>query len=140
MSDLSATVLETATGFRVDGYEKITYDFTFLDGVFDPKNAQLADCYTHWGRVLAVTDQNVFDVYGQQLERYFKHYKLDLTVHKTKIGEKAKTIPTLLSIVDSMTAFGISRKVLASYSNFFCVTVYSPCLGASVGNRGWACD
>ena len=119
MSDLSATVLETATGFRVDGYEKITYDFTFLDGVFDPKNAQLADCYTHWGRVLAVTDQNVFDVYGQQLERYFKHYNLDLTVHKTKIGEKAKTIPTLLSIVDSMTAFGISRKVLASYSTFF---------------------
>ena len=115
MSDFTATVQETATGFKVDGYEKITYDFTFLDGVFDPQNAQLADCYTHWGRVLAVTDQNVFDVYGQQLEDYFSHYKLDLTVHKTKIGEKAKTIPTLLSIVDSMTAFGISRKVLARY-------------------------
>jgi 3-dehydroquinate synthase len=45
------------------------------------------------------------------MERYFEHYGLELKVHKTKIGEKAKTIPTFLSIVDSMTEFGIYRKV-----------------------------
>lgn len=111
MSDLTATVSETKTGFHVDGYEKISYDFTFLDGVFNPENPQLADCYKHWGRVLAVTDLNVYNVYGEQIERYFEHYGLELKVHKTKIGEKAKTIPTFLSIVDSMTEFGIYRKV-----------------------------
>ena len=111
MSDLTATVSETKTGFHVDGYEKISYDFTFLDGVFNPENPQLADCYKHWGRVLAVTDLNVYNVYGEQIERYFEHYGLKLKVHKTKIGEKAKTIPTFLSIVDSMTEFGIYRKV-----------------------------
>ncbi|KAK0512719.1 hypothetical protein JMJ35_004736 [Cladonia borealis] len=110
MSDLTATVSETKAGFHVDGYEKISYDFTFLDGVFNPENPQLADCYKHWGRVLAVTDLNVYNVYGEQIERYFEHYGLDLKVHKTKIGEKAKTIPTFLSIVDSMTEFGIYRK------------------------------
>ncbi|MCJ1411444.1 hypothetical protein MMC19_005533 [Ptychographa xylographoides] len=110
MSDFSATVEETKNGFHVDGYEKISYDFTFLDGVFDLENSQLAECYTRWGRVLAVTDQNVYDVYGEQIEKYFKHHKLELKVHKTKIGEKAKTIPTFLSIVDSMTEFGIYRK------------------------------
>ncbi|KAL9596640.1 MAG: hypothetical protein Q9219_005677 [cf. Caloplaca sp. 3 TL-2023] len=124
MSDLTASVLETKNGFHVDGYEKISYDFTFLDGVFDIKNRQLAECYQKWGRVLAVTDMNVFDTYGEQIERYFEHYKLDLKVHKTKIGEKAKTIPTFLSIVDSMTEFGIYRKVLAilfvSPSTFAC--------------------
>lgn len=113
MSDMQATVSETATGFHVDGYEKISYDFTFLDGVFDLNNRQLADCYERWGRVLAVTDLNVYNVYGQQIERYFEHHGLDLKVHKTKIGEKAKTVPTWLSIVDSMTEFGIYRKVRA---------------------------
>jgi len=116
MSDLNATVSETKTGFRVEGYEKIEYDFTFLDGVFNVGNPQLADCYERWGRVLAVMDLNVYNLYGEQLERYFDHYDLKLKMHKTKIGEKAKTIPTFLSIVDSMTEFGIYRKVGVSRS------------------------
>lgn len=116
MSDLTASVLETKNGFHVDGYEKISYDFTFLDGVFNVENRQLAECYQKWGRVLAVTDMNVYNMYGEQIERYFQHYNLELKVHKTKIGEKAKTIPTFLSIVDSMTEFGIYRKVLARLS------------------------
>lgn len=119
MSDLKATVLETKNGFHVDGYEKISYDFTFLDGVFSVENPHLARCYERWGRVLAVTDLNVFNVYGSQIEKYFNHYNLELKVHKTKIGEKAKTIPTFLSIVDSMTEFGIIRKVLNTYAALF---------------------
>ena len=112
MSDMSASVTETKNGFHVEGYEKISYDFTFLDGVFNPENRQLAACYESWGRVLAVTDLNVYNIYGEQIEKYFQHYNIELKVHKTKIGEKAKTIPTFLSIVDSMTDFGIIRKVL----------------------------
>ena len=111
MSDMNATVRETAKGFQVDGYEKISYDFEFLDGVFDTKNPQLADCYKVWGRVLAVMDANVCNVYGDQIQQYFNHYNLTLKMHETRIGEKAKTIPTFLSIVDSMTEFGIIRKV-----------------------------
>lgn len=113
MSDLVGSVTETKNGFHVDGYERISYDFTFLDGVFNRENRQLAECYKSWGRVLAVTDLNVYNVYGEQIEKYFQHHGLELKVHKTKIGEKAKTIPTFLSIVDSMTEFGIYRKVLA---------------------------
>ena len=116
MSDLKATVAETKSssghaGFHVEGYEKIEYDFTFIDGVFNVENPNLADCYKRWGRCLAVTDMNIYNVYGKQMEKYFEHYDLKLQIHKTKIGEKAKTMPTLLSIVDSMTEFGIYRKV-----------------------------
>lgn len=110
MSDLKANVSETKAGFHVEGYEKIEYDFTFVDGVFDIHNSGLADCYKKWGRVLAVTDKNVFSMYGQKMEKYFEHYGLRLQVHKTSIGEKAKTIDTYLSICDSMTEFGIIRK------------------------------
>jgi 3-dehydroquinate synthase len=111
MSDLKATVQETQQGFHVVGYEKIEYDFTFLDGVFDTRNPNLADCYEKWGRCLAVMDRNIFDTYGDQMQGYFDHYKLDLKIHKTMIGEKAKSIETYLSIVDSMNEFGIFRKV-----------------------------
>ena len=113
MSDMNASVTETASGFHVEGYEKITYDFHFLDGVFQVENPQLADCYKKWGRALAVMDLNVYNIYGQQIEKYFDHYGLALKMHKTKIGEKAKSIPTFLGIVDSMTEFGIIRKVSA---------------------------
>lgn len=111
MSDLKASVAETATGFHVEGYEKIEYDFTFIDGVFDPSRGNLADCYKRWGRCLAVMDLNIFNVYGNQMRKYFDHYGIDLEIHKTMIGEKAKSIETFLSIVDSMNAFGIYRKV-----------------------------
>jgi len=56
-------------------------------------------------------DANIFDMYGEQIEAYFDHHKLDLKIHKTMIGEKAESMETLLSIVDSMTEFGIFRKV-----------------------------
>ena len=111
MSDLKATVSETPKGFHVEGYEKISYDFSFVDGVFDIRNPGLAECYKPWGRVLAVTDKNVFGLYGDKMENYFAHYGLTLQVHKTSIGEKAKTVDTWLSICDSMTDFGIIRKV-----------------------------
>lgn len=106
MSDLQASVVETKAGFHVEGYEKIEYDFTFLDGVFQKQNSQLADCFAKWKRCLAVMDLNIFNVYGQQLQEYFDHHNLELKVHKTMIGEKAKSIETLLSIVDSMNEFG----------------------------------
>ncbi|KAF2842705.1 2-epi-5-epi-valiolone synthase-like protein [Patellaria atrata CBS 101060] len=110
MSDLKATVAETKRGFHVEGYEKIEYDFTFLDGIFNVKNNDLAKCYERWGRSLAVMDLNIFNVYGEQMQTYFDHYNLELKIHKTMIGEKAKSMDTLLSIVDSMNEFGIFRK------------------------------
>ncbi|KAF5608238.1 3-dehydroquinate synthase [Fusarium subglutinans] len=110
MSDMSATVEPTAKGFAVCGYEKIEYDFEFLDGVFNTANPQLYQLYSPWGRCLAVMDLNIFNLYGNEMQRYFDHYGIPLTIHKTMIGEKAKSMDTLLSIVDSMTDFGIYRK------------------------------
>ncbi|KAF1943460.1 Dehydroquinate synthase-like protein [Clathrospora elynae] len=110
MSDLRASVVETKNGFHVEGYEKIEYEFTFLDGVFNTANPQLAKCYERWGRCLAVMDLNIYNVYGDEMQKYFDHHGMSLTIHKTMIGEKAKSMETLLSIVDSMTDFGIIRK------------------------------
>ncbi|KAL5337506.1 hypothetical protein BJX70DRAFT_369536 [Aspergillus crustosus] len=110
MSDLKATVSQTTHGFHVEGYEKIEYDFTFLDGVFETKNPELAALYQRWGRCLAIMDKNIYDLYGDEMLRYFDYYGLKLQIHQTMIGEKAKSLATFTSIVDSMTDFGIIRK------------------------------
>jgi 3-dehydroquinate synthase len=110
MSDLKASVSETANGFHVEGYEKIEYDFTFLDGVFETKNAQLAQLYERWGRCLAIMDKNIYDLYGDDMKRYFDHHEVKLQIHQTMIGEKAKSLETFTSIVDVMNDFGIMRK------------------------------
>ena len=106
MSDMSAKVVETSNGFHVEGYEKIEYDFSFTENIFDKSNDGLANEFLRLNRCLAVMDTNIFNVYGQQLKDYFDHYNIELKVHKTMIGEKAKSMETLLSIVDSMTEFG----------------------------------
>ncbi|KAJ6441507.1 3-dehydroquinate synthase [Purpureocillium lavendulum] len=110
MSDMNACVTEVENGFNVCGYEKIEYDFAFLDGVFETANPQLANCYRTWGRCLAVMDLNIYTIYGETIEKYFESYGIQLKIHKTMIGEKAKSMDTLLSIVDSMNEFGVYRK------------------------------
>jgi 3-dehydroquinate synthase len=134
MSDLQATVAETASGFEVQGVERINYSFSFLDGVFNPANVQLAEAYKKWGRCLAIADINVCALYGDQMHQYFEHHGIKLEIHKTKIGEKAKTMETLLAICEAMTNFGIIRKEpvlvvggglitdVAGYANFTCIT------------------
>jgi hypothetical protein len=107
---ISSLGFRDSTGFHVEGYEKIEYDFTFLDGVFEPQNVQLAKLYERWGRCLAIMDKNIYDLYGAQMQRYFALHNLPLQVHQTMIGEKAKSLETFTSIVDSMTVFGIIRK------------------------------
>ncbi len=110
MSDLKASVAPTSKGFAVCGYEKIEFDFEFLDGVFHISNPQLAENYTPWSRCLAIMDFNIYNLYGEQIQQYFYHFGIDLKVHRTMIGEKAKSMDTMLSIVDSMTEFGVYRK------------------------------
>ncbi len=106
MSDMQASVTETKAGFHVEGYEKIEYDFSFVDGVFDKSHLELAQKFERWNRCLAIMDLNIFNLYGKQMQEYFTHHNIELKIHKTMIGEKAKSIETYLSIVDSMNEFG----------------------------------
>lgn len=116
MSELTGNVTVTGgkaghVGFHVEAYEKIEYDFAMVDGVFDIRNPNLAEYYQDLKRCLLITDLNVYSHYGKQMEAYFAHYGIALTIRKMEIGEKAKSISTLLSMVDWMNEFGIFRKV-----------------------------
>ena len=110
MSDMSATVTPVDNGFHIEGYERITYDFRFVDHVFDPKKTDLADCYQSWGRCLAVIDNNVHKLYGPAMENYFAEHKIKLTVKVVQSGELRKTMKTKLEIIDVLAEFGLVRK------------------------------
>ncbi|KAK9693304.1 hypothetical protein K7432_013990 [Basidiobolus ranarum] len=110
MSDMKATVQSSTNAFHIEGYEKITYDFKFVHGIFNSENGDLAECYKKWGRCLAVVDHNVSEHYGEQMADYFKHYNLTLKVFSVHIGEQGKTMSTFLSIVDAFAEFGLVRK------------------------------
>lgn len=110
MSEMSATVTAVDGGFHVEGYEKITYDFRFVDEVFDPKKTDLADCYRAWSRCLVITDENVYKIYGEAMKKYFKTYDIECTVKVIPSGELRKTMKTKLDIVDAMADFGLVRK------------------------------
>jgi len=62
------------------------------------------------GRCLAIIDYNVHRLYGSQMQAYFQHYKIDLTLFPVKIEEPDKTTQTFLAIADAFSDFGLRRK------------------------------
>lgn len=110
MSTVQAKFAATETAFHVEGYEKIEFSLVYVSGAFDVKNTELADSYRNFGRCLAVVDANVNRLYGFQIQEYFKHYDIDITVFPVTISEPAKTITTFLSIVDAFSEFSLVRK------------------------------
>ena len=110
MTGPEATLTSTDTAFHVEAYEKIDYSLRYVDGVFAPGNAQLAQIYRPYGRCLMVVDENVYSRYGEQLHAYFGHHQIELTVFPVAITETAKTLSTAERIVDAFGEFGLIRK------------------------------
>lgn len=110
MSNIEAKLDFSETAFHVEAYEKIEYSLVYVNGVFDIQNSELADCYQKYGRCLAVIDANVNRLYGKQLQSYFQHYNIDLTIFPISIPETAKNISSFEKIVDAFADFGLVRK------------------------------
>lgn len=110
MSNVQAQLSKTDTGFRVEGYEKIEFGFQFVDSVFDVNKPDLAAHYQTLGRCLAVVDHHVYRLYRTQLQHYFEHYGIELTLFPVKIEEPDKTIETFETIIDAFCRFNLLRK------------------------------
>ena len=103
------TFLATETAFHVEAYEKIDFSLVYVDGAFAVGNDEIAASYRGFGRCLMVADETVLDLYGAQIQTYFDHYQIDLTVFPVMIKETDKTLRTLEQIVDAFDAFGLVR-------------------------------
>lgn len=110
MGNVLATYTATDRSFRVEGHEKIDFSLTYVTGVFDVANPELADSYRPYGRCLMVVDGTVHGLYGEAAAAYFAHHGIDLTVHTVRIREVDKTLRTVEGIIDAFTAFGLVRQ------------------------------
>ncbi len=110
MSGIQATFTATNNAFHIEGYEKIDFSLLYVDGAFKVGNPEIADSYRQFGRCLMVVDETVHGLYGLQMQDYFKHYGIDLTVFPVQIKETAKTIATFEKIIDAFVDFGLVRK------------------------------
>ena len=110
MSNIQATFKATETAFHVEGYEKIDFSLLYVEGAFAVENAEIADSYRQFGRCLMVVDETVYDLYCEQIQAYFNHYKIDLTVFPVAIKETDKTLRSFERIIDAFADFGLVRK------------------------------
>jgi demethyl-4-deoxygadusol synthase len=110
MSDFRSTFEATETSFHIEGYEKIDFTLLYVAGTFALENPELAQSYFQFTRCLMVVDEVVYGLYGEQIQTYFQHYKIDLTVFPVSIKETDKTLRTVEQIIDAFADFGLVRK------------------------------
>lgn len=106
---MQASVTVSDQAFHVTGYERIEYELRYVDGVFDPEQTALADCYRPYGRVLMVVDETVHALYGPRIRRYFEEHGITVTELPIQIRETAKSLETFERIVDEFDAYGLVR-------------------------------
>ena len=110
MSEVQARFEATETAFYVEGYEKIEFSLVYVNGAFNIENREIADSYQKFGRCLTVIDTNIYRLYDKQIQAYFQHYNIDLTVFPITITEPAKSLATFEEIIDAFSEFGLVRK------------------------------
>jgi demethyl-4-deoxygadusol synthase len=110
MGDIQANFTSTDRAFHVEGYEKIDFSLLYVNGAFKPENPEIADSYRQFGRCLMVVDKTVYGLYGDQIQAYFIHHAIDLSVFQVSIKEPDKTLATFESVIDAFVDFGLVRK------------------------------
>jgi 3-dehydroquinate synthetase len=108
MSDITATWHESSDVLKVEGVERINFELNYARA-FDPDDTVLADAYRKLGRCLLVIDAAVHEIYSDQIEEYFTHHAIDLTVVPIRIAETEKSLTTVVRIIDAFDAFGLLR-------------------------------
>jgi demethyl-4-deoxygadusol synthase len=110
MSDIRSTFKATKTAFYVEGYEKIDFSLLYVEGAFALDNPEIAQVYCQINRCLMVVDEVVYGLYNEQIQTYFQHYQIDLTVFPVSIKETEKTLQSFERIIDAFADFGLVRK------------------------------
>ena len=109
MNDVQASFSASDNAFHIQGYERIDFSLLYVNGAFAVGNTEIADSYRAFGRCLMVVDENVYRHYGDQMQAYFDHYELALTVFPVRIKEVHKSLQTVERIVDAFADFGLIR-------------------------------
>jgi len=91
----------------------LTTTIKITRNVLNPKtNHLLASVYRPLGRVVAIVDDKVDNLgYSDELRRYFKHFKLDVTILVFGGNEVDKDMSTVENILIALKANNVSRNL-----------------------------
>merc|ERR1719446_893794 len=100
---------------NVEAHTQFKYDYTFLDddsdkGCFDLEKTYMADRFRDYGRCVVVMDARVYDIYGDDMEAYFKHHGLGLEVFPLGIDEQQKSLRTVEDVMVYFADTGVMRR------------------------------
>ena len=104
------TIDTTPNGYSCSSSLEIAHTYQFVDGVFNQGNAELANMYKDYKRVLAIVDHNVFDLYEEKMNEYFNSHGVEPTLHRAVVSEDNKSVDNMLQYCQFMTDFGILRR------------------------------
>jgi demethyl-4-deoxygadusol synthase len=110
MSGVEASYRETDTAFHVEAREVLDFSLHLVDGAFAIENEEIAASYRPFGRCLAIVDAAVASLYGEEIEAYFEHHAIEVTIFPVSIRETEKSLASLEMIVDALGDFGLLRK------------------------------
>lgn len=80
-----------------------------LENSLDPEQTVLRDMYISHGRCVCLVDKNVESYYGEQIERYFRHYGIQLEKLVYRAMEVDKGIQTVERMLGDFKLLGVSR-------------------------------
>lgn len=115
MAAMSAGMLTRTDwrSWRVNATQDVQYEVLQLDGLFDRSNRQFLDvCGSGQKntRHIAVIDEHVNVLYGEQIREYYAHHGINLRALVLPISEETKGLDAALAIVKHLEAEGVLRR------------------------------
>jgi 3-dehydroquinate synthetase len=101
-------------GWEVSAAQDVQYTVQFYDGIFSHSNTvllragigQTPACQ----RRLVVIDSRVLDLYGWEIEAYFRSNQVNFRFLPLDATEPEKTLDNALSVVRALELFGVNRR------------------------------
>lgn len=101
-------------GWEVDATQSVRYSVHFYDGLFSHTNTvllrsrvgQTPACQ----RRLIVIDTRVLDLYGWEIEAYFRTNRVHYRLLPLDTTEPEKTVDNVLRVIRALDQFGVSRR------------------------------
>ncbi len=81
--------------FKVTASYTLEAEVKLVTGVFKPSNPTLGEIYSRRGRCVAIVDQTVDELYGEEIRHYFQVHEIPLELLSCRAWESDKTPETV---------------------------------------------
>ena len=85
-----------------------SYDLVIEKGIFENIEEEISQVYKN-KKISIITDDNVYQIYGEKLEKILENSKFEIDIIKVKAGEDSKSFTALEKIYKKLLDFNLTR-------------------------------